>query len=93
MRWEDIAGLDSAKRLIKEAVVMPIKYPQLFTGGAWASGVRVGACGTRVRGSEGRGACRRCMREVMLKSEDARLAALLKFVWEHRIGTRGPYVP
>ncbi|KXZ47532.1 VPS4 protein [Gonium pectorale] len=32
VRWDDIAGLEGAKRLIKEAVVMPIKYPQLFTG-------------------------------------------------------------
>ncbi|XP_070543378.1 katanin p60 ATPase-containing subunit A-like 2 isoform X2 [Ptychodera flava] len=30
--WEDIIGLDGAKRLVKEAVVYPIKYPQLFTG-------------------------------------------------------------
>ena len=30
--WHDIVGLESAKRLVKEAVVYPIKYPQLFTG-------------------------------------------------------------
>ncbi|CAN9504855.1 unnamed protein product [Ophioblennius macclurei] len=30
--WEDIIGLEDAKRLVKEAVVYPIKYPQLFTG-------------------------------------------------------------
>ena len=30
--WESVAGLDSAKRLVKEAVVMPHRYPQLFRG-------------------------------------------------------------
>ncbi|TNN11209.1 Katanin p60 ATPase-containing subunit A-like 2 [Schistosoma japonicum] len=32
VRWDDIIGLNSAKRLVKEAVVYPIKYPQLFAG-------------------------------------------------------------
>jgi hypothetical protein len=32
IRWDDIAGLADAKRLVKEAVVHPSKYPQLFTG-------------------------------------------------------------
>ncbi|XP_075311403.1 katanin p60 ATPase-containing subunit A-like 2 [Odontesthes bonariensis] len=32
VRWENIIGLEDAKRLVKEAVVYPIKYPQLFTG-------------------------------------------------------------
>lgn len=32
VRWSDIIGLDSAKSLVKEAVVYPIRYPQLFTG-------------------------------------------------------------
>eukprot|EP00770_Monocercomonoides_exilis_P000862 MONOS_853.1-p1 / transcript=MONOS_853.1 / gene=MONOS_853 / organism=Monocercomonoides_exilis_PA203 / gene_product= p97F / transcript_product= p97F / location=Mono_scaffold00014:89339-92199(+) / protein_length=601 / sequence_SO=supercontig / SO=protein_coding / is_pseudo=false len=32
VHWNDIIGLQDAKRLLKEAVVMPIKYPQLFTG-------------------------------------------------------------
>jgi len=32
VRWTDIAELGSAKELLKEAVVMPIKYPQFFTG-------------------------------------------------------------
>ncbi|GMN43254.1 hypothetical protein TIFTF001_012456 [Ficus carica] len=30
--WESIKGLENAKRLLKEAVVMPIKYPKYFTG-------------------------------------------------------------
>ncbi|XP_061306511.1 katanin p60 ATPase-containing subunit A-like 2 isoform X9 [Pezoporus flaviventris] len=32
VKWDDIIGLDAAKRLVKEAVVYPIRYPQLFTG-------------------------------------------------------------
>ncbi|KAL7102677.1 hypothetical protein ACP275_08G133100 [Erythranthe tilingii] len=30
--WDSIKGLENAKRLLKEAVVMPIKYPKYFTG-------------------------------------------------------------
>uniref|UniRef100_A0A0G4F6B3 AAA+ ATPase domain-containing protein n=1 Tax=Chromera velia CCMP2878 TaxID=1169474 RepID=A0A0G4F6B3_9ALVE len=32
VKWDDIVGLDRAKELLKEAVVMPHKYPKLFTG-------------------------------------------------------------
>jgi len=32
VRWGDISGLEEAKHLLKEAVVQPIKYPELFTG-------------------------------------------------------------
>ncbi|KAL7748234.1 Vacuolar protein sorting-associated protein 4 [Sorochytrium milnesiophthora] len=32
VRWDDIAGLDTAKEALKEAVILPIKFPQLFTG-------------------------------------------------------------
>ena len=30
--WSDIAGLDSAKDALKEAVILPTKFPQFFTG-------------------------------------------------------------
>jgi len=32
VRWEDIAGLEGAKAALKEAVIIPIKFPRLFTG-------------------------------------------------------------
>ncbi|PBJ71019.1 katanin [Trypanosoma cruzi cruzi] len=32
VRWSAIAELDQAKQLLKEAVVMPVKYPELFSG-------------------------------------------------------------
>lgn len=32
VKWNDVAGLDGAKEALKEAVILPIKFPQLFTG-------------------------------------------------------------
>ena len=32
VQWSDVAGLDSAKEALKEAVILPIKFPHLFTG-------------------------------------------------------------
>lgn len=32
VRWEDVAGLENAKALLKEAVLLPLKFPQLFQG-------------------------------------------------------------
>ncbi len=32
VRWEDVAGLEGAKDALKEAVILPIKFPHLFTG-------------------------------------------------------------
>ncbi|KAK5133032.1 Vacuolar protein sorting-associated protein 4 [Meristemomyces frigidus] len=32
VKWEDVAGLEFAKEALKEAVILPIKFPHLFTG-------------------------------------------------------------
>ena len=32
VKWEDVAGLELAKESLKEAVILPIKFPHLFTG-------------------------------------------------------------
>lgn len=32
VKWEDVAGLEGAKDALKEAVILPIKFPHLFTG-------------------------------------------------------------
>ncbi len=32
VQWADVAGLEGAKEALKEAVILPIKFPHLFTG-------------------------------------------------------------
>lgn len=32
VKWDDVAGLEAAKEALKEAVILPIKFPQLFVG-------------------------------------------------------------
>lgn len=32
VRWDDVAGLEGAKEALKEAVLLPIKFPHLFQG-------------------------------------------------------------
>ena len=32
VKWSDIAGLDAAKDALKEAVILPVKFPHLFKG-------------------------------------------------------------
>lgn len=32
VKWDDIAGLEAAKVALKEAVILPIKFPHLFKG-------------------------------------------------------------
>lgn len=32
VKWEDIAGLEQAKKALQEAVILPIKFPKIFEG-------------------------------------------------------------
>lgn len=32
VKWSDVSGLENAKESLKEAVILPIKFPHLFTG-------------------------------------------------------------
>ncbi|XP_052868380.1 vacuolar protein sorting-associated protein 4-like [Anopheles cruzii] len=32
VKWSDVAGLEGAKTALKEAVILPIKFPHMFTG-------------------------------------------------------------
>lgn len=30
--WDDVAGLNKAKAALKEAIIMPMRFPEMFTG-------------------------------------------------------------
>nr|XP_023911276.1 LOW QUALITY PROTEIN: protein SUPPRESSOR OF K(+) TRANSPORT GROWTH DEFECT 1 [Quercus suber] len=32
VKWSDVAELESAKQALQEAVILPVKFPQFFTG-------------------------------------------------------------
>lgn len=32
VHWDDIAGLAVAKEALKETVILPVRFPHLFTG-------------------------------------------------------------
>lgn len=46
--WEDVAGLEGAKAALKEAVILPIRFPHMFTGKrqAWRGILLFGPPGT-----------------------------------------------
>ena len=36
VKWSDVAGLEQAKEALKEAVILPTKFPHLFTVSAFS---------------------------------------------------------
>lgn len=68
VRWSDVAGLEGAKEALKEAVILPIKFPHLFTGEGHGSTVAATCPWMRCCGAAaGASVCR----EVTLSSGDA----------------------
>lgn len=69
VRWSDVAGLEGAKEALKEAVILPIKFPHLFTGEGHGSATAAARPRRRCRGvAAGASACR----EVTPSSGDPR---------------------
>ena len=48
VKWDDIVGLEKAKKILKEAIILPIKFPHLFKGKRkpWKSILLYGPPGT-----------------------------------------------
>ncbi|XVE68608.1 hypothetical protein DITRI_Ditri09bG0082100 [Diplodiscus trichospermus] len=48
VKWSDVAGLESAKQALQEAVILPVKFPQFFTGKRrpWSAFLLYGPPGT-----------------------------------------------
>jgi len=65
VKWSDVAGLNEAKAILKEAVLLPRKFPQLFTGKRtpWKAVLLYGPPGTgksylaKAVATEGNAAC------------------------------------
>ena len=32
IKWQDVGGLDQAKKVLQQAVILPIKFPEVFVG-------------------------------------------------------------
>lgn len=32
VKWDDVGGLDQAKKVLQEAVILPTKFPEVFVG-------------------------------------------------------------
>lgn len=75
MSFDDIAALDTAKRLLNEAVVLPLMMPELFTG------IRKPWKGVLLFGPPGTGAelCLAVLCGVMLSSAVKVLSTLLYY--------------
>ncbi|KAL0390639.1 UNVERIFIED_CONTAM: protein SUPPRESSOR OF K(+) TRANSPORT GROWTH DEFECT 1 [Sesamum calycinum] len=43
VKWNDVAGLESAKQALQEAVILPVKFPQFFTERSYLVIVMIGS--------------------------------------------------
>lgn len=90
VKWDDVAGLEGAKEALKEAVILPVKFPQFFTGKRkpWSGILMYGPPGTgksylaKVCDRSAEGAGRTCTAYV------GRYKSLQR-AWAARGGARG----